>query len=186
MIVSIHQPNFMPWYPYFQKMREVDRFVILSHCQFGKNGYTNRFMINDKWHTMSVRKGMLPISEKKYANPHADWSRIKESLPEYNNVLCEFDSCITESLESTNISIITKVAKMLDIKTDIVFDYPTMLKSTSRLVDICQKHEAKKYLSGAGGKEYIDVNLFQAKDIDVAFQECTDKRHILEVLRCEG
>ena len=28
MRVSIHQPNFVPWYPFFQKIKEVDKFII--------------------------------------------------------------------------------------------------------------------------------------------------------------
>ncbi len=186
MIVSIHQPNFVPWYPYFQKMAAADKFVILSHCQFGKNGYTNRFMLDGKWRTMSVRKGMLPINEKKYVNPYDNWKAIKESLPKYSDVLSEFDDCISESLELTNVSIITRVAEMLDIDTEIVFDYPTQLRSTPRLVDICKKYGATSYLSGVGGKDYLDASLFEAENVDVVFQDRMDKRHVLEVLKQVG
>ena len=31
MRVSIHQPNFVPWYPFFQKIKEVDIFVYLKN-----------------------------------------------------------------------------------------------------------------------------------------------------------
>ena len=55
MRVSIHQPNFVPWYPFFQKIKEVDVFVILKECQFEKNGYQNRFNFNDKWYTNGRR-----------------------------------------------------------------------------------------------------------------------------------
>ena len=47
MRVSIHQPNFVPWYPFFQKIKEVDKFIILKECQFEKNGYQNRFNFNE-------------------------------------------------------------------------------------------------------------------------------------------
>ena len=69
MRVSIHQPNFVPWYPFFQKIKEVDIFVILKECQFEKNGYQNRFNFNDKWYTMSVKKGLEPIRDKVYIDP---------------------------------------------------------------------------------------------------------------------
>ena len=39
MRISIHQPNFVPWYPFFQKIQQCDKFIILTHCQFEKNGY---------------------------------------------------------------------------------------------------------------------------------------------------
>ncbi len=56
MIISIHQPNFMPWNPFFEKIQQSDMFVCLTQCQFEKNGYQNRFNFNDKWYTMSVKK----------------------------------------------------------------------------------------------------------------------------------
>ena len=80
MVISIHQPNFMPWYPFFQKIQKCDKFVILTHCQFEKNGYQNRFNFNDDWYTMSVKKGLEPIKDKIYLNPKNDWDRIKNRL----------------------------------------------------------------------------------------------------------
>ena len=58
MRLAIHQPNFMPWYPFFEKIKNCDKFIMLTHCQFEKNGYQNRFNLNDKWYTMSVKKGL--------------------------------------------------------------------------------------------------------------------------------
>ena len=37
MILAIHQPNFFPWWPYFEKIEQADMFVFLTHCQFEKN-----------------------------------------------------------------------------------------------------------------------------------------------------
>ena len=65
MIVAIHQPNFIPWLPFFDKMAAADVFVILSECQFEKNGFQNRFQRNG-WNTMSVASGLAPIREKQY------------------------------------------------------------------------------------------------------------------------
>ena len=39
MRVAIHQPNFFPWYPYFEKILRADIFVILQNCQFEKNNF---------------------------------------------------------------------------------------------------------------------------------------------------
>ena len=58
MKIAIHQPNFMPWYPFFQKVESADIFVILSNCQFEKNNFQNRFNIDDRWYTMSTNKGL--------------------------------------------------------------------------------------------------------------------------------
>ena len=75
--IAIHQPNFFPHYPFFQKMKEVDVFIILNHCQFEKNNYQNRFKMNDKWFTMRVNHGLKPIIEKAYIAPTIDFDKIK-------------------------------------------------------------------------------------------------------------
>ena len=80
MIVTIHQPNFVPWYPYFQKIEQADVFVLLGNCQFEKNGYQNRFYLKDKWNTLSVKKGLELINKKYYIDPIKDWSKIKNSI----------------------------------------------------------------------------------------------------------
>jgi hypothetical protein len=182
MRIAIHQPNFVPWYPFFQKIQNCDKFIMLTHCQFEKNGYQNRFNFNDNWYTMSVKKGLEPIKDKVYLNPKNDWDKIKNKLPDYKSILNEFDDCIFEGLEKTNILIINRLCEMLNIKTEIVTDYPTELKSTDRLVDLCIKHQATEYLSGVGAKEYLDENKFNTNHIKVTYQETSNKKHTLEVL----
>lgn len=179
MIVSIHQPNFMPWYPFFQKMAQSDIFVILKECQFEKNNFQNRFNINGMWNTMSVNKGLEPIKHKEYVDYERDWYKIKKRLPQYNFSL--FDRCISKSLMKTNVCIINKIKNVLGIKCEVVFDYETRLRGTKRLVDICKKYNAKKYLSGPSGKRYLDISEF---DIEVDFftTKKEDEVGILELL----
>ena len=42
MIVSIHQPQYIPWLPYYSKISNSDIFVFLDNVQFQKNGLHNR------------------------------------------------------------------------------------------------------------------------------------------------
>ncbi len=173
MIVTIHQPNFFPYYPFFQKMEESDIFVIMTNCQFEKNNFQNRFNKDGRWLTMSVNKGLDPINTKRYLNHISDWNRIKNTIPLYKSILNQFDDCISEDLSDTNIKIIYKIRDILNIKTKIVLDYPTSLLSTDRLVDICINNGASKYMSGISGRKYLDLNKFSEKNIDVIFQEET-------------
>ena len=185
MIVTIHQPNFIPWYPYFQKMQQADVFVIMTHCQYEKNGYQNRFNVDGKWQTMSVYRGLRPINEKQYVAPKSDWDRIKTSLPQYSKQLGVFDENIQQSLAKTNEAIIRKIATLLGIGTKIVLDRPSELRSTERLVEICMQNGATKYLAGISGKNYLDENLFEKKGIELIYQNEDDmvKKNILEVLK---
>jgi len=181
MKISIHQPNFLPWYPFFQKIECVDTFVILKEVQFEKNNFQNRFNFNNQWFTLSVQKGMIPIKDKKYVDPFSDWNKIKIKLREYDEILTQFDDCISEDLFTTNFKIIKKICSLLKIETNLVTDYETSLKSTDRLVDICKHFGATSYLSGIGGKKYLEIEKFG--NIKVMFQENANKIHTLEYLK---
>jgi len=184
MRVAIHQPNFMPWLPFFEKMAAVDRFVILSRCQFEKGKYQNRFRFNEAWYTMSVNHGMDPIIEKVYTRPQEDWQKIKTRLPQFEKVFGQFDECIGHRLWLTNFRIILKMAKMLGITTEIILDPITSLKGTDRLVEICRALEADTYLAGQSGAHYMEPEKFAAAGIKVENQDLSkaDKRHSLEKL----
>lgn len=175
----------MPWYPFFQKIADSDVFCILTKCQFEKNNFQNRFNIDGRWHTMSVNKGLDPIDTKNYLNERKDWNKIKENLKEYRSALDGFDDCVCNSLVETNICIIIKACKLLNIKTRIVTDWDTSLTSTERLVDICEVLGATSYLSGPSGKSYLDMNLFNNKGIAVDFQTSKTiiKKPLIEVLK---
>jgi len=133
---------------------------------------------------MSVEKGLDPIIEKKYVNPFEDWERIKRRVPDKSKILEKFDSCISDSLSITNINLISSVSQQLQIDTEILFDEKTELTSNERLISICQKIGADKYLAGSGGKKYMDLKKFNDAGIEVVFQEVEDKDkvHILDIL----
>ena len=184
--VAIHQPNFMPWYPFFQKIASVDVFCLLTQCQFEKNNFQNRFNLGDRWHTMSVNKGLDPLHTKRYLSPDKDWNKINENLKEFAKELECFKSCVTDSLADTNISIIRKACHILGINTKIFIDWGTQLLGTERLVNICETLGADTYLSGSGGStSYLDTDMFSEKGIDVVFQspETMIKKPLLEVLK---
>lgn len=186
MIVTIHQPNFVPWYPFFQKIEQADVFVVLGYCQFEKNGFQNRFQLDQVWHTLSVYKGLVPIREKKYVNPKKDWENIKSQLPLYKDVLSEMDYCVTDNVFDMNFSIIKHLVNRLEIKTKIEQDYQTDLRSTERLVDICKKYGATTYLAGQGGLDYLDESLFKKENIEVIYQKDLNRIHTLQYIKNEA
>ena len=58
MIVAGHQPNYLPWLGFFDKMRRSDIFIIEDDVQYGHNGFVNRNRIKTqhgaKWLTVPV------------------------------------------------------------------------------------------------------------------------------------
>ena len=60
-IVAIHQPNFLPWLGWFDKLARADVFVLLDHVQFPRTSrgtYVNRVKLlvggKDAWVTAPI------------------------------------------------------------------------------------------------------------------------------------
>ncbi len=45
MIVSIHQPAYLPWLGYLDRIARSDLFIFLDNVQFERNSFTNRNQI---------------------------------------------------------------------------------------------------------------------------------------------
>src|SRR5512135_2324692 len=75
MLVAIHQPNFLPWLGYFDRMVNADLFVLLDHVQFERRNYQNRTLIRledeARWLTVPVVQLSQKerIVEKRVDNP---------------------------------------------------------------------------------------------------------------------
>jgi len=97
MTVSIHQPNYLPWLGFFDKIKRSDKFVIFDNVQYprGKGHFGNRNKIkiyNDsKWLTVPVegKSEMKNFNEVLYSSEIVDKSivggdRILTILKELN------------------------------------------------------------------------------------------------------
>ena len=59
MFITIHQPEFMPWAGFFNKIACTDELIILDSVKFQKNYFDNRCRIKQggeaKWLTVPVQ-----------------------------------------------------------------------------------------------------------------------------------
>jgi hypothetical protein len=151
----------------------------MIHCQWEKGKYQNRFHVGEEWNTMSVNHGLEPIRDKKYINYGADWVKITSRYQK----LKVFDRLISNLLWLTNAAIIGTAARdILSIKTKIVYDYPTDLLGTERLLDICKYYGATEYLSGKSGRNYLDLKQFDEAGIKVSFQDNPDLTPLVHLI----
>ena len=88
MRVSIHQPQYLPWLPYFQKIEESDLFIFLDNVDFQKNGLQNRNQIKTangaQWLTVPVKQSLgQKIVETRIANSNLwrkkHWQTIRQN-----------------------------------------------------------------------------------------------------------
>jgi len=205
MIIAIHQPNYLPYLGFFDKMAKSDIFVIYDDAQFNKSDFQHRNRIRIyhgwKWLTVPVEKKRIPINEVKIRNEVKTWKGVKwadahfrdihdnyKDAPYYSvyaNELMRIYKRTYEKLVDLNMELIRFLMKAFDIDVKIVFssDLGFTSKSTQKLVEIVEALGGDVYLSGPKGKDYLDVSLFERKGIKVVFQ---DFKHPVYKQRYEG
>ena len=188
MITAIHQPQYLPWLGYFNKIASSDVFILLDDVQFKKNEWQNRNRIRTpqgwQWMTVPVLHDFgQTISEVKINNK-VKWRQAHlkamdlnyKRAPfwdEYRPAFEEFYRRQWQTLGEVNVAAIRMLVKMLGITTPLVMasDYSVTTVNTQRLIDLCQKMGADTYLSGVGGEDYMDMALFKENNISLLVQD---------------
>ncbi len=190
MIVSVHQPQYIPWLGYFDKIAKSDCFVFLDCVQYKEREFQNRNKIRTKdgwgWLTVPVvSKGMgrQKISDVVIDNGFAwkkqhlkSWEVWYARAPFFKGHSAFFEKIYTtewDKLSQLNIFITQYVLEMLGIEKQILFEsaLQTTTTKTDRIIEICQKLKADVYLSGAGGRDYIEEDKFKAAGIELRYQD---------------
>lgn len=80
MKVSIHQPAYLPYLGYIEKMKSSDVFVILDTVSLSKNSFDNRnrIPINKKDHWLTIPFNKSGLSHKTHLDIYpSDWKWLK-------------------------------------------------------------------------------------------------------------
>mgnify|MGYP006104324851 CR=1 FL=1 len=191
MKVSIHQPNFLPYPGYFNKIKESDIFVIYDTAQYVKDRWDNRNKIRTKEdstyltipldHKESFTRQFYKIPLPKngiWKKKHLKTLHANYKNSTYFNEIFEFISSHYESdcsmFSTFNIRLIKFIINKLEISTKIILasnlELDISKKSTDQLVSITNKVGANCYLSGASGKKYLDSDRFRKEGLKIEFQ----------------
>jgi hypothetical protein len=175
MKVTIHQPNYIPYIGYFAKAASADVFVSYDIAQYTKNGFINRNKIKTPhgwtWLTIPVKKPLTrPIYEieidnsKKWTKKH--WLAIKSSygrckyFSEYEQIFNEAFEQEWTKLADINEYLLKSIFKIIcpkvEFKKASELDISNNLDPTEMLIDITKKAHGEIYLSGIGGRKYLD------------------------------
>ena len=86
-----------------------------------------------------------------------------------------YENKIWDKLIDLNVAIIQYIMEELGISTKILFEseLKTNNASTERILEICKKLGADTYLSGSGGRDYLDVDRFLTESIKLEYQDYT-------------
>lgn len=196
MIVSIHQPNYLPYLGFFNKIKNSDLFILFDTAQYVKNDFHNRNRIKtpqgEIYLTIPIaskdcylkRICDVPLpDDKSWALKH--WKSIElnykktKYFEKYSSFFRDLYSNPPTMLIKLNESIIRYLLDAFGIKTKIIkasnLDINYNLKSNDLLIDILKKVRATEYISGKGrgGEHYVDVQKFESAGIKFRFQEFT-------------
>jgi len=188
MKVVIHQPEYLPWLGFFDKLDKCDLFVFLDHVQYQK-GFINRNKIKTdrgwQWLTVPIihKYHRQPINKVKIDN-QTNWRKnhwktmiyYYNQTPYFKKYAQFFKDVFKQNwvkLVDLDIYLIKNLMKMLGIKTPLKKSSLLKVKGkkTELLINICKVVEANTYLSGEGGRQYMDLKMFEKKGIKVLFQD---------------
>lgn len=194
MIVAIHQPQYLPWCGYFDKMDKADVFCYLDNVQFKKNEWQNRNRIKTaqgwQWLTVPVLYKFPEKIQEVTINNNANW-RHKHLLSlvanysrspffsDYIGIFKDVYAVEWELLAKLNIQLVEELRKLLKIETKTVVASEMELSEdpTERLIDVCLNVGADTYFSGPGGADYMDMGKFAKQGIKVQFQRFVSPRY---------
>ena len=187
IVVAGHQPNFFPWFGYFEKMLLSDVFVFSDDVQYTKQNYVNRALYPlrkeriDNYLTLPVTKGNdQSIADKCYLKDARDLQKLLKTvrinlggLPYFRDlegILCVFEESFwrLETVADLNIVTILDVARRLGIETRTLRGTDLGLgqwHANERLLKRQELLQSRIYLSGAGASEYTDESSFRDRGL---------------------
>jgi len=190
MKISIHQPLFIPWIGYFDKINKADIFVILDHVQYTKGSWINRNKIkmanNEILLTIPVIKTALntPINaikidfSKNWIRKHLDTIKYSyKKAPYFEEIYPILENSYMEKQEYLalfNQKLIEIFCEYLEIHTKIIKSSELNVSGNKSqlLLNICKELKADTYIIGMGGNNnYIDFELFKKNNIKIQPQQ---------------
>ncbi|OGR03656.1 MAG: hypothetical protein A2284_12210 [Deltaproteobacteria bacterium RIFOXYA12_FULL_61_11] len=186
-VAAIHQPQYLPWLGYFDKLLAADVFVYLDDVQYVKNEWKNRNKIKittgTTWLTVPVnyRFGQT-IREVTIADP--DFGRRHcQALKTYYGRCPSFDEvypAVEEVVRRPHPLLAELCIELTEVLLGFLGPAPPRLRSstiekregpTTRLIDLCLAVQATHYLSGPAGRDYLDLDRFTEAGLAVLFHE---------------
>lgn len=188
MIVTIHQPSYLPWAPFLEKGLRSDVYVLLDDVQFEKNSEQNRNRIKtpqgEAWLTVPVSlSGKTLIPDVLVSREQAGWRRKhRRAIEENYKKAPQFDAIAPrlldvldrpwERLLDLNLEIDALLLEWAGFAGRIVRSSEMQVEGTNweRILNLCRSLGATTYLSGPAGADYLDLDAFAAAGVAVRLQ----------------
>lgn len=189
--LAVLQPGYLPWLGFFDQMRRSDLFVIYDDVQYDKHSWRNRNRVKAAsgepfWLTVPVRhsgQGWPRILEVEI-DARTAWGRkhvgtlrqfyarapfLRRYLPELEEMLCR----PWQRLVDLDLAVAGLLAGWLGLTTRTVRSSELGVpgEASDRLLALCKRFGARRYLTGDAARDYLDVGAFAREGVEVVWQE---------------
>lgn len=194
--VVVLQPSYMPWLGYFDQMDRADVFVFYDVVQYDKNGWRNRNRIKTRQGAQWITVPVLQSKRHDQTNleveidTRGDWAakhtssleqayaharHVDDYLPEIASVLHQ----PWTKLVDLNVRLTQTICGWLDIATEChrCSELDVAGDRNERLLNICRRFGADRYISGDSAKDYLDEDAFRRSGIEVEWQDYRHPRY---------
>ena len=190
MILTAHQPVYLPWLGLFHKIALAETFVYFDQVQYLPKDWMNRNKIRTKsgsiWLTVPVlRKGYRDLKTSEIEiNNSIDWQKkhfrsislnYKKS-PYFENYIPFFEDVYSRKwkfLGDLNEYMLKWFLDELGIKVNFLNanDFKFQGEKSSLILNMCKELNASTYIFGTLGKDYANVHEFEKNNIKLIFQD---------------
>jgi lipopolysaccharide/colanic/teichoic acid biosynthesis glycosyltransferase len=194
--IIIHQPEFLPYIGFFQRIAEADILVALDDVGYQKNAFINRNKIKTKnglkWITVPVKNRssnskineVLIDNSKNWADSilgsiSANYSKAPY-FKDYFIILKDILSKKWDKIADLDICLLETINKILGINLRIIRSSELIVdgRGEERLIKICKKLKADSYLSGPGCEGHqINRENFEKEGMKVDIKEFLDHKY---------
>jgi len=188
MIVTIHQPEHLPYFGLLDKINQADIYVVLDDVDYKKQNFQNRNRISTrygpKWLTIPVKNFKQHINKQETVSSWKEDYRNKvienyKKHPYFDQGLSLVDSMLSidsNLLIDYNLKYLRDILRLLDIKTQLIISSELKITTnrSQKLLDICKKLNATQYLAGSDAKSYMDFSIFHKEISIITYQSRHD------------
>jgi len=193
VILTAHQPVYLPWLGLFHKIALADLFCYFDIAQYQTKDYNNRNKIKthsgEIWLSVPVESkdhfektvGDIRIVQNGWQRKHFKSIQLSyQKTAYYGDYIEGLEAVLVgqlfETLSELNLKMLRFLMNCLGLKTPIVkaSDYAFQGAKSDLVLDMCLQLKADVYIFGAQGRTYADVEKFRASGVEPCFQ---DYRH---------
>lgn len=184
--VAIMQPYFLPYAGYFRLITGADTFVVYDCVQFPRRGWVHRNKLRDRggaeqWLTLPLKSAPQDVRIDELAFPDDAAAEMERRLAPFPvetghagaaALLAEVRKVDGRPVDYI-VRLLQTACETLDAPWNVVWssslDVPTAFRGQDRILEICRRLGAERYINAPGGRELYDAQAFREAGVQLQF-----------------